>query len=115
MAGLEQILTQLTQSDAFFASQRGLVSHETLSASKQSMVNSIVSQLENIAIVDVAGSATLNQAVQNAHWLSLENKQQIATLVTEKVAQSTTTPGQRRLAQTMVDLTCYFTEKDWKT
>ena len=116
MAVLEQVLTQLSQCDSFFSSQRGLVSEETLDASIRSMVSSIVSQIQCIEDLDISGSAKLNDALQASRWLTLESKRQIATAINGRcMTAAAAPPSQRRGTQSVKDLTSYFTSSDWQT
>ena len=111
---MDHILKQLSNCDAFFSSQRRLVSTGTLNASMVSMAESIAAQIKVLPGLDVGAAAELNDAITKSTTFGLEQKQLMANAVNDKCMDvAVTTTPQRRGTQQIRDARNYFTEGDW--
>ena len=80
---MDHILKQLSNCDAFFSSQRRLVSTGTLNASMVSMAESIAAQIKVLPGLDVGAAADLNDAITKSTTFGLEQKQLMANAVND--------------------------------
>ena len=116
MSTMDALLAQIGNCDAFFHSQRGLVSDETLQASMTSMSQSLTDQIRKLPELDVASAARLNDAVQRASSFNAKLKSDMATEITQKCTRGNDSAStSRRQVQTMRDARGYFTPKYWQS
>ena len=111
--GARDIVEQIRSLTRFFRSQGSLLDRDLATRSEAALVTSIAQQISSLRSLDVAGAASINDAISSS-TMSLPLKAQLAAAATRRALVAQTVTTHRRTCQTLHNPCAFFTEGDWQ-